>query len=140
MHKLIVSSLLGSVAIAQTVNREKQSVQLCDDNLRSAQCENSGTLSCEIIGSDPGHRCNCKSGFSGPRCGEFNHELQCDQSFVLVKARKSYFDAMNITSVRELHLNDDKCQAEEEDDPKDGTIYREVRMIEGQIRVKLGSN
>lgn len=129
MRKTLIS-LLSTVALAQNSNREqKTSVQYCDDNLRAAKCSKSGTLSCEIIGSDPGHRCNCKPGFSGPECGEFNYELKCDQSHVLVKARKSYFDAMNITSVRELHLNDDKCIAVEEDDPIDGTIYYKWKIV-----------
>jgi len=36
---------------------------------------------------------------------------------------------MNITSVRELHLNDDKCIAVEEDDPIDGTIYYKWKIV-----------
>lgn len=115
---------LSTITYLQAQNtKEESDVQLCDDNLSKAKCSSSGTLQCELIGSDPGYRCNCRPGFSGPECSEFDYELKCDQSFVTVKAKKSYFDAMDIKSMRELHLNDEACEATEEDDPVDGTIY-----------------
>lgn len=116
LTKYIAATLLATYTLAQKI-------QHCEENFKKAKCSAGGTLNCEKLGSHPGYRCNCRPGFSGPECSEFDYELKCDQSFVTVKARKSYFDAMNVTNVRELHLNDKNCGTVEEDDPKDGTIY-----------------
>jgi hypothetical protein len=78
-------------------------------------CSKGGTENCEMIGSDPGHRCNCRPGFNGPDCSNFDYELQCDQSHVFVKARKYYFDEMGVDK-DDLSLNEntDDCLATEE--------------------------
>lgn len=73
-----------------------------------------GTKHCEVIGSHPGYRCVCKPGFQGEFCDQFDYELKCDQSHITVKAKKKYFDDMNIPSFEDLHLNDNECGAKEE--------------------------
>jgi hypothetical protein len=92
-----------------------QNIEECPDSLREMVCSKGGTENCEMIGSDPGHRCNCRPGFNGPDCSNFDYELQCDQSHVFVKARKYYFDEMGVDK-DDLSLNEntDDCLATEE--------------------------
>ena len=83
-----------------------------------------GTKHCEMIGSHPGYRCVCKPGFQGTACDQFDYELKCDQSHITVKAKKKYFDEMDVLSVDDLHLNDNKCGAKQEiAEDRKGTQY-----------------
>jgi len=104
-------------------------ISLCPDSLREMKCNKGGTDSCETIGSDPGYRCNCRPGFNGPDCSNFDYELQCDQSHVIVKAKKYYFDQMGVEK-DDLSLNEntEDCLATEETN-ENGTPFYIFKII-----------
>lgn len=98
------------------------SYEECDESV-AAQCAE-GTKYCEKIGNYPEYRCVCKPGFQGQHCDQFDYELKCDQSHITVKAKKKYFDDMNVPSFEDLHLNDNECGAKEEiSTDRKGTKY-----------------
>lgn len=133
MRRIIYSLLPFLIAAQKNNNIETNSYTECSKEIASQNCAE-GTKRCEEIGSHPGYRCVCKPGFQGTACDQFDYELKCDQSHITVKAKKKYFDEMEVESVDDLHLNDGACGAKMEtaEDRKGTQFY--IWTISGSPR------
>jgi hypothetical protein len=57
--------------------------------------------------------CICHEGITGDRCQHIDYDLECDQSFVTVRAPMATFERIGITDASRLRLNDPNCRGVE---------------------------
>lgn len=57
--------------------------------------------------------CICHEGITGDRCQHIDYDLECDQSFVTVRAPMATFERIGIMDAARLRLNDPNCRGVE---------------------------